>query len=238
MDALKDVEKELFSFADKEKVAVFKRFFKTGKGQYGENDEFIGVNLPAQRKVARKFYDKLSFTEFEKLLRSPIHEHRHTALIMLTIKYKKSDDADRKKIVSFYLKNRKYINNWDLVDSSAPYILGKHLLNEPKDILTKLAKSKNLWDKRIAIVATWWFIRENKYDDALKLIKIVLNDKHDLIHKASGWMLREIGDRDINILENFLEKYADVMPRTMLRYAIEKLAPAKRKYYMLMKSKG
>jgi 3-methyladenine DNA glycosylase AlkD len=235
MALAKEVEKDLLSLANKKKIPMLQRFFKTGKGEYGENDIFIGVNLPSQRIVARKYYDKLTLSELPKLLTSPVHEHRLTSLIILNIKYKKSGDADKKKIFDFYLKYRKYINNWDLVDTSAPYILGKYLFDKPKDILMRLVKSKNLWDKRIALVTTWAFIRNNRYDDAIKLVKVVLCDKHDLIQKAAGWMLKEIGKRDVKPLEKFLEKYAPQMPRTMLRYSIEKLPENKRNYYMRKK---
>jgi 3-methyladenine DNA glycosylase AlkD len=237
MALAKDIEKDLLSHANKKKIPVHQRFFKTGKGEYGENDIFIGVNLPSQRIVARKYYDKLNLNKLRKLLTSPVHEHRLTSLIILNIKYKKCDDAGKKKIFDFYLKYRKHINNWDLVDSSAPYILGKYLMDKPRGILTRLARSKSLWDKRIAIVTTWAFIRENQYDDTLRLAKMLLSDKHDLIHKASGWMLKEISKRDVKPVEDFLNKHASVMPRRMLRYTVEKLPVKKRIYYMKKKIK-
>jgi len=237
MATAKDVERDLRAASKKEKIPALQRFFKTGKGEYGENDIFIGVNLPSQRVVARKYFDKLTLSEIKKLLSSPVHEHRLTALIMLNRKYKRSNDADKKNIFDFYLKHRKFINNWDLVDSSAPYILGRYLHDKPRGILTKLVRSKNLWDKRIAIVTTWAFIREKQYADALRLSKMLLKDKHDLIHKASGWMLKEISKRDSKPVEKFLDKYASVMPRTMLRYSIEKLPSDKRSYYLRKKIK-
>lgn len=232
MLSAKDVAKELLRYSNKEKIPTFARFFKTQKGDYSEKDIFIGVNLPTQRTIARKFSDKLTLTELSKLLKSPVHENRHTALIMLNTVYKKSPVKEQKKIVNFYLKHRKYINNWDLVDGSAPYVLGKYLLDKPKDILTKLAKSKSVWDRRIALVATWFFIRNNQFDETLKLVKLVLKDEQDLIHKAAGWMLKEISKRDSKPVEKFLDKYASVMPRTMLRYSVEKLPAEKKKFYM------
>lgn len=206
-------------------------FFKTGKGQYGFGDIFYGVTVPEQRKIA-KLYAELSASEIVKLLRSKVHECRLTALFVLVDQYKRGDAKKRWKIARLYLANRKYVNNWDLVDSSAPYILGHHFLNKTKKVLYKLALSKNLWDKRIAIISTFAFIRADKYEDTIKISKLLLADEHDLIHKAVGWMLREVGNRSMKTETRFLDKYAAIMSRTMLRYAIEKFPEVKRKHYL------
>ena len=229
--------------ANPEKAKLLSRFFKTGKGEYGEEDIFLGIVVPEQRKIAQK-YIELSLPEIQKLLSSKIHEHRLTALIILTLQYKKAEKDNKQNqsatvktkedIFNLYLNNTKYINNWDLVDISAPNIVGNYLLNKDskdRSILYKLAKS-HLWDKRISILATFAFIRNNQFEDSLKLAEILLNDKYDLIHKATGWMLREIGKRDQSVEEEFLNKHYQTMPRTMLRYAIEKFDEKKKKYYM------
>ena len=170
--------------------------------------------------------------DLEKLLNSKIHEYRMSALLILIKQYEKGNESEKNKIFNFYLRNTKNINNWDLVDISAPKIVGDYLLNKPRDVLYKLASSNNLWERRIAIISTFAFIRNNEFDDTLKIAEILLNDKHDLIHKAVGWMLREIGKRDQKIEEEFLKKYYSKMPRVMLRYAIEKFEEKKRKFYL------
>ena len=225
---LSQIKKELNSLSDKEKAKILSGFFKTGKGEYGEGDKFLGITVPEQRKIAKK-YD-LTLKEIQKPLSSKIHEYRLTALFVLIKKYKNSEN--KKQIYNFYLKNTKNINNWDLVDLSAPNILGDYLIDKDRKILHKLAESKNLWERRIAILATYTFIRKNDFDDTLKIAEMLLNDKHDLIHKAVGWMLREVGKRNIEKEEQFLKKHHKKMPRTMLRYAIEKLDKKKRKYYL------
>lgn len=208
------------------------RFFKTGKGEYGEGDIFLGIKVPEQRELVRKYYKDLKIKDAEELLRSKIHEHRLTALLILVAKYKKADQDGKKKVFDLYLKNTKFINNWDLVDLSSRDIIGNYLLDKDKKILYKLAKSKDLWEKRISIISTFEFIRYHKFDDVLKIAEILLHDKHDLIHKAVGWMLREMGKRSQEIEEEFLEKHCKEMPRTMLRYAIEKFDEKKRKHFM------
>lgn len=220
---LKDLIQELHSGADPKKAEIYQRFFKTGEGEYGEGDVFIGLTVPFQRKIAKKYKD-LSFAEVEKLLQSPVHEERLVALFILMEQYK----DNKRKIVSLYLHNRRHVNNWDLVDLSAHKILGDYLKDKDRKILYKLAESKSIWDKRIAIIATFAFIRDNDFQDALKISEILLKDGHDLIHKAVGWMLREIGNRDLKVEEEFLEKHYRDMPRTMLRYAIEKFDEDKR----------
>ena len=229
--SLKLVKKELNGLASSEKSKVLSGFFKTGKGQYGEGDIFLGVMVPQQRQVAKKFKN-LSFNNIEQLLKSKVHEQRLTALFILVNQFENADDKEKLKIYKMYLKNAKFVNNWDLVDLSAPQIVGKYLLNKERKVLYKLARSNNLWEKRIAIVATFTFIRNNQFNDTISISEMLLNDKHDLIHKSVGWMLREVGKRDQTIEEKFLKKYHKVMPRTMLRYAIEKFSDEKRKYYM------
>ena len=225
---------DLQKIADPIKAKNYARFFKTGKGEYGEGDNFLGVVVPNQRQIAVKYKD-LSLVDLQKLLSSNIHEYRLTALFILVSQYKqfKKDKEKRGVIIKFYLKNTKNINNWDLVDSSAHYILGDYLLDKKdRSILYKLAKSKNLWERRMAIISTFAFIRARQFDNTIKISEILLKDKHDLIHKAVGWMLREVGKRNKKVEEGFLQKYYRQMSRTMLRYAIEKLPENERKRYL------
>lgn len=233
---IKKIRKELKRQANREKAKLLQRFFKTGKGEYADGDIFLGVMVPKQREVAKKFFSSVSLKEIQELLNSKIHEERLTALIMLVYKYqnRKTTEKEREEIYDLYLKNTKNINNWDLVDLTAPNIVGEFLFRnkEKKKILYKLAKSSHLWERRIAVLATFWFIRENEFEDSIKISEILLKDKHDLIHKAVGWMLREIGKRDEKELEKFLIKHHKAMPRTMLRYSIEKLSEKRRKEFL------
>lgn len=217
-----------------QKAKLLSGFFKCGKGQYGEGDIFLGIYVPIQRSIAKK-YEDLELKDLEFLLKSKIHEQRLVALFILVAKFKKGDDKVKEKIFKFYLKNIKGVNNWDLVDQSAPNIAGEWLKNKPKDVLYKLASSNNLWEKRIAILSTLAFIRDKKFDDIIKIAEILMKDKHDLIHKAVGWMLRELGKKDEATLIKFLNKYATKMPRTMLRYAIEKFNQETRKQFLCQK---
>jgi 3-methyladenine DNA glycosylase AlkD len=228
---LNRLKQDLKKLANREKAKILQRFFKTGQGEYGEGDVFLGITVPEQRKIAKK-YSALPLKEIQKLLSGKIHEHRLTALLILVIKYKEAADNDKKEIVDFYIKNFRQINNWDLVDLSAEKILGDYLLERDKSLLYKLTKSKNLWERRIAIITTFQFIKNNRFNDTLMISEILLNDKHDLIHKAVGWMLREIGKRDQEVEEKFLQKHYRKMPRTMLRYAIEKFDEEKRQFYL------
>lgn len=231
---LNQLKKDLQKLANPTKAKTALWFFKTGQGEYGEGDKFLGVSVPNQRTIAIKYKD-LAITSLQSLLSSKIHEYRLTALFILVSQYNqaKKDGQKKKEIVDFYLKNTPNINNWDLVDSSAHYILGGYLLDEPdRKILYKLAKSTNLWEKRIAIISTLAFIRANQFDDTLRIAEVLLNDKHDLIHKAVGWMLREVGNRNLKVAEEFLQRYYRQMPRTMLRYAIEKFSENKRLSYL------
>jgi len=233
---LESLKKELQELADEKQAKILQRFFKTGKGQYGEGDIFLGIKVPVQREVAKK-YSGLSLPKIQELLKSKIHEHRLTSLIILSDKYKEAGDEDKANIFDFYLKNTKNINNWDLVDVTAPNIVGHFLFDKKKNILYDLARSDDLWKRRIAIVSTFNFIRQQEFQDALALSEILLNDKHDLIHKAVGWMLREVGKKDEAVLEEFLKQHYKDMPRTMLRYSIEKFDEDKRKKYLLGKIK-
>lgn len=231
MSSLSKLRKEMRSLADSEKAKVLQGFFKTGKGQYGEGDVFLGIAVPKQRELVKKYFNFIGYTDIQILLNSLIHEERLVALLILVKKYETSELA-RPLIFNFYLENGRNVNNWDLVDLSAPNIVGKFLLDKKRDVLYSLAKSSNLWDRRISIVSTFTFIRENDFNDTLKIAEILLKDEHDLIHKAVGWMLREVGKRDVVVLENFLKKHYKNMPRTMLRYAIEKFDEKKRKKYL------
>lgn len=226
-----DLRNKIKSLASPEVSETMKWFFKTGKGEYGEGDIFVGLKVPTQRKIAREFKN-LKLSELKILLASKVHEDRLISLFILVDKYEKGDDREKDQIFSFYLKTRKGINNWDLVDLSAPKIIGKHLLKKDRTLLFKFALSKNLWDKRIAVLSTYEFIRNYDFQTTLKIAEMLLNDKHDLIHKAVGWMLREIGKRDLKTEEKFLKLYYKKMPRTMLRYAIEKFPESKRKKYL------
>ena len=225
------VKRDLRRVADDGKAAVLRRFFKTGKGQYGEGDKFLGVAVPEIRRIA-KGHLGLALPQIEQLLHSPYHEDRLTALIIMTYIYPKADERLKERIFRIYLKNLKWINNWDLIDLSAPNIIGAHLADRPRGLLLKMAKSKHLWTRRAAVLSTFEFIRRGDSDMTYDLALMLIADNHDLIHKAVGWMLREAGKRQSEArLREFLDHYASRMPRTMLRYAIERLdEPARNKY--------
>lgn len=225
------IQKYLRQFAGKEKARLLQGFFKTGPGQYGEGDKFLGVMVPDVRRTVKEFSDA-PLVEVLKLLRSSFHEERQLALLLLVRKFEKGDDVVRKRIYTHYLKNTKYINNWDLVDLSAPKIVGPWLDRSSRSPLYRLVRSKNLWERRIAILATFPHIRKGDFVDALALSETLLDDDHDLMHKAVGWMLREVGKKDTAALEGFLRKHNARMPRTALRYAIERFPEAKRKKYL------
>ena len=216
--ALKNDFKKL---ADSERATHLMRFFKTGKGDYGEGDVFLGITVPEQRKVAKN-YMNLTLDELAELLASDIHEYRFTALVILVNRFQKADEKGKKEVYDFYYKHRQCVNNWDLVDTSAHKIMGAYLMDKKRDILYKLAQSGALWDKRIAMVSTFMFIYHGQFEDALAIAEILVHDEHDLIQKAVGWMLREVGKRDEEAEKGFLRKYKDTMPRTMWRYATEK----------------
>jgi 3-methyladenine DNA glycosylase AlkD len=227
----KEISKRLQKMGNKEDSLFLQGFFKTGAGQYGEGDIFLGIRVPVLRTLAKE-YKALPIKEVLPLLRSPYHEVRLFALILFVNAFANSDEIIQKKIYSLYMANTRYINNWDLVDISAPNIVGAFLLERSRRPLYQLAKSKSLWERRISILATFYFIKNNQFADAVRIAGFLLQDKEDLIHKAAGWMLREIGKRDIECAESFLQKHCQVMPRTMLRYAIERFTPSKKRKYM------
>ena len=231
MSNKEQVKAELERLSDPEHAMKLQGFFKTGKGEYGEGDIFIGVRVPDQRRTAKK-YRNISLTDVLELLRSEKHEHRLTALFILTEQFNKGDEEARQRIVDLYLRNTAYVNNWDLVDSSAHKILGAWLVDKPRGVLYDLARSESLWERRISIISTFAFIHRGDLGDALALADALVDDGHDLIHKASGWVLREIGKKDQSVLEAFLIEHSETMPRTMLRYAIERLPEERRRFYM------
>jgi 3-methyladenine DNA glycosylase AlkD len=210
------------------RAAGVAKFFKTGPGEYGEGDQFLGIPVPLQRKIALR-YRALPLRDIASLLMSPVHEHRFAALEILVAQYEAAAEPTREKIVDFYLQHTKTINNWDLVDTSAPYILGEHLLTRSRRILRTLAKSKSVWERRIAIVATLALIRNGETVDTFRLAEMLFADKHDLIHKAVGWMLRETGKISQPVLRGFLAQHYSSIPRTTLRYAIERFPLQERK---------
>lgn len=227
-----EIINEIKSYANEKFAIHHSHFFKTGEGEYGEGDLFLGLKVPTVRLISKKYFKEINLTQINILIKNPFHEVRLAAIIMLVLKYKKAEKKEKEKIFNLYLKNINYINNWDLVDLSAPYIVGPFVFGSNKK-LWELAKTDHLWSQRISVLATFYFIREGSYQTTLDLSKYFLTHKHDLIHKATGWMLREIGKRNINVLYSFLDEHHKVMPRTMLRYSIEKLPQEKRKAYML-----
>jgi 3-methyladenine DNA glycosylase AlkD len=227
----KHVRDALRAAASLDKAASSRWFFKAGPGEYAEGDRFIGVTVPEQRKIA-KAYGDLSLPQIRLLLKSTFHEYRLTALLILVNRFERADETNREACVAFYLDHLDYVNNWDLVDSSAYKLLGHWLEQRDRKVLLDLADSQDLWRQRVSMIATYWFIKSGDYVDALKLAKRLMSHEHDLIHKAVGWMLREIGNKDRAIEEQFLKKHYQKMPRTMLRYAIEKFPESKRKAYL------
>ena len=228
---LETLRSKLRSVADPEKAKVLQRFFKTGPGEYGEGDVFLGIQVPLLRKFARENRD-LDEPSLQVLLRSSVHEERMLSLLIFIQKYVRGTEEERKKIYDFYLVNTSFINNWDLVDLSAEHVVGHFLMSGSRRPLYQLAKSKSLWERRIAMLATFHFIKKHEFSDTLKIAEILLSDKEALIQKAVGWMLREVGKRDLEAEEQFLRKNYQKMPRTMLRYAIERFPEEKRKRYL------
>lgn len=232
MNELLQIKSELNTISTKERAIASQRYFKTGPGQYGEGDVFVGATMPQQREIAKRHLGA-GFEAIQELLDSRVHEERMIGLLILTYQFPKADDVDKENIYNFYLKNTARINNWDLVDVTAPKIVGAYLLEQDRTILTKLARSKLLWDRRISILATAAFIDRGEHEWTFKIAEILLSDNHDLIHKAVGWMLREVGKKcgeEVEIV--FLDEHAKQMPRTMLRYAIEKFNNSTRKQYL------
>lgn len=230
-----NIQKDIRKCANSKRAQQSLRFFKTSKGDYGAGDVFIGLSTPQARKIAKKYQD-ISLVDVEVLLASKIHEERMIALFILVKRFSAGDEKEQCRIFKFYLKHRKFVNNWDLVDSSAPTIVGGFLVDRDRSVLMRLVQSKSLWDRRIAILATLAFIREGESKDTIRLARILLTDDHDLIHKAVGWMLREVGKQvDERELKAFLDRYAYRMPRTMLRYSLERLSVKDRQKYMAAK---
>jgi 3-methyladenine DNA glycosylase AlkD len=228
---VQSARKALRAAAEPERVPILQRFFKTGPGEYAEGDVFLGVTVPRTREVATAFAD-LSLSDVHKLLHSRLHEERLLALLILVRKYQRGDPVVREKVFNLYLSNLEWINNWDLVDVSAEHIIGAQLIERDRRVLHTLAASRSLWRRRVAIIATFHFIKRNDFSETLSLAEKLLQDEHDLIHKAVGWMLREIGKRDRSVEEYFLRKHSRQMPRTMLRYAIEKFPEPLRQAYL------
>lgn len=226
-----EIRKKIRKLGNAERAEVSQRFFKTAPGQYGEGDIFLGLSVPQMREIAKE-YRAISDEEIINLLQSSFHEERAIALFILVLAFAKGNETRQKQIYTIYLQQTKFINNWDLVDASAAQIVGAFLTEKSKNPLYLLAKSQSLWERRIAIIATFHFIRRNEFDETLKIAKTLLGDKEDLIHKAVGWMLREVGKRNLDVEETFLIEHYEKMPRTMLRYAIEKFPEDRRQMYL------
>jgi len=228
---IQDIQKRLKKLGNKKYAAISQRFFKTGPGEYGEGDVFIGIRVPVLRKLVKE-YSELSVEDAAVLLRSQIHEERLFALLLLVRLFSKGDDVRRTIIYDTYLENTAFVNNWDLVDSSAEHIVGAYLMDRSKAVLYRLAESEDMWERRISVISTFHFIKRHEFSETLKVSKMLLFDRQDLIHKATGWMLREIGKRQLQTEESFLKVHYKKMPRTMLRYAIEKFPEQKRQRYL------
>lgn len=237
---LEQVQADIRAEVDPAKAMFFPKFFKAGPGEYAEGDKFLGVTVPKQRAIAKRYYKNITLKELGVLIKSPWHEDRLTTLFMLVLQFQKGSPVTKNEIFDLYVENTKYVNNWDLVDSSADKIVGPWLETSSykMKVLNKLAMSRSLWERRIAMIATYHYIRQGKADEAIEIAQVLVNDDHDLIQKAVGWMLREIGKRvDRDILVSFLEKHAATMPRTTLRYAIEHMNEPSRRYYLDLKHK-
>lgn len=232
--ALAALRNELNALADAEQAQHLQRFFKTGQGEYGEGDRFLGIRVPKQRELVKRYRAQLSVADVEQLLHSAFHEHRLSALLLWVQQYQGGNAAQRDAVYAAYLANTAWINNWDLIDSTAHHIVGEHLQERPRAVLYQLAESADLWQRRIAIISTFRFIKNHDFTETLQIAERLLNDQQDLIHKATGWMLREVGKREQAVEEAFLQQHAATMPRTMLRYAIEKFSSAQRRYYLQM----
>lgn len=239
MNLAEQIKDDLSQYSDTKKAASLAKFFKAMAGGYGEGDCFIGVVVPKQRQVAKRYYHLVSLDDAAHLLQSPVHEHRLTALFILVYKFAAAKtESEQSELAEVYLANTGYVNNWDLVDSSADKILGAYLFNKDREILTRLAVSENIWEQRIAVIATFYFIKNHQFEDTFKIVDLLLHHKHDLIHKAAGWMLREVGKRDLAAEIAYLKKHHRTMPRTMLRYAIEKFTPELRNAFMKGTAEG
>jgi 3-methyladenine DNA glycosylase AlkD len=228
---LEELRKELQKLSNKKRAAAMQKFFKTAEGEYAFGDVFIGLTVPQSRQLAIKYKD-LAFEDLYKLIRSEVHEERLIALLIMVHNFK-ADEMLQRRIYEFFMKNIKFVNNWDLVDLASDKIVGGYLIDKPKAVLYKLANSKNMWERRIAMVATYNFIKNEMYDDAISIAEKLVEDENDLIQKAVGWMLREVGKRNKSIEEAFLKKHYKTMGRTALRYSLEKFPETSRKAYML-----
>jgi 3-methyladenine DNA glycosylase AlkD len=229
---LNQLKKDIQKLGSPKRAVLSERYFKTGKGEYGEGDIFLGLTVPETRATAKKYAD-LPLTDIETLLHDPIHEYRLSALMILMEQFRLSDEAGKKKIYAYYLANTKYINNWDLIDLSARDIIGGYLADKKdRRILYSLARSTSIWERRMSIIATFAFLKVGEFSDAFAIAEILLHDTHDLIHKAVGWVLREVGKKDLDAEEVFLQKYHRTMPRTMLRYSIERMSQEKKTFFM------
>lgn len=226
------IVKELERVSRPSKSKVFQRFFKTGKGEYGQGDIFAGITVPEIRDICKRYYKEMSLSDTAFFIQHKIHEYRLFGLLTLTYMWKKANEERKKDIYSLYVDNLRYVNNWDLVDLSAPNIMGEYLRERDRSFLYELVRSNNLWKQRIAIISTFAFIRAMDFEDTLKISQLLLHHEHDLIHKAVGWMLREVGKRDQSVEEKFLQGHYKKMPRTMLRYAIERFEEGKRQRYL------
>ena len=226
-----NVKNTLLALTKPERALMAERFFKTAPGQYGEGDQFLGISMPQQHRIAKQ-YQNLSLSDAEQLIRDPIHECRMTGLLIWVWQTQKGTSTQQVAILDRYLANRQYINNWDLVDASCYNILGRYVVNGDRSILYDLASENHLWSQRIAIVSTFALIRKGQFADTFAIAEFLLPHKHDLIHKAIGWMLREVGKRNSDALEEFLHDHVKQMPRTALRYAIERFDPIRRQYYL------
>ncbi len=225
------LQKALDLAADPTYARGLQRFFKTAKGEYGEGDIFIGLKVPMLRRITAR-YRSLPLEQIEVVLESPVHEHRLAAVIIMADQAKMAQPKQQKALFELYLRRTDRLNNWDIIDASCPRVVGAYLQDKPKDVLFTLARSSNFWERRIAMVSTAWFIRAGQLDDAFAIATVLLNDQHDLIHKAVGWMLREAGKKDEAALKQFLDAHAGTMPRTTLRYSLERLNEVDKAYYM------
>ena len=228
---VQDIQKRLKKLGNKKHAAISQRFFKTGPGEYGEGDVFIGIRVPILRKLVKEYLD-LALKDVKTLLRSKYHEERLLSLFIMVDQFSKGDQRKKKSTYELYLENTGFVNNWDLVDSSAEHIVGAYLMDRSKTVLYRLAQSEDLWQRRISIMSTFHFVKRHEFSETLKISKMLLFDRQDLIHKATGWMLREIGKRHLPTEESFLKVHYKKMPRTMLRYAIEKFPEQKRQRYL------
>ncbi len=239
LNMVEKFKRSLCKFSSPAKAKILQGFFKTGKGEYGEGDVFLGIVVPDIRRTVKVYWKEMSLDDVVVILHSSFHEERLAALLILVEKYRHGSEGDKKKIFEVYLKNiKKYINNWDLVDLTAPHIVGGYLKDKDNGVLVRLARSKNLWERRVAILSTFNFIYSGECLETIKIAKILILDKQDLIHKAVGWMLREVGKRcSVKVLEGFLKEEATRMPRTMLRYSIERLPEERRLFWLRYKKK-